>query len=631
MAYSIKIVVSLLPVVLFFLYYLRNFIFARDVLHLAQGLFFGMLMSAGALIVQQLLPPTPSPLLRAFFHAGVVEESLRYAIILMFVLRSDETFTATEGIFRGLLVGLGFAFAENLHYAVNYSGFVILLRTVSSVPMHVFMSGIMGYYLAYAHHCRLPEIQDSTGRRRIATLMTLAFVIPLTYHTLFDYILFVGGRAQQLLPLLLTAGFLQLEYLSARARLIVPRNVLSVLGVDADDMEIITRQRHYEEWLKDRQSVRRTPVTLFRGRFSIANLVSGLLLLAMGAAGLALLLRAPHLLRLDPSLSFDVLLALCVGLPGTAGAVLLLADRLNYLYFRENLLRLPRVAWTNLRRGDQEFDTVTLDILPQGIFAADIHAFERKTNVMLELRGRGGKNARVPGIIRWTNAGEPNLPRGSVVRYRWRSPRFLWYLTAHRMGRFANGLRLLLAAQPGTTPGSQRPAAPNNKPKATPAAGPPASTNQTPATPTDPLASSATFDGSKTTLRTVAVAFPAALIRANQISDLLDELNRRTAPGAGDVEPVRFVADQNDHSPDYLRARENDEILLEVRITPERILAVEVPGFGSPRDASESAEPILGTQLYWIERDAASSVSGIGCAVIESPTEIIAELLLAKV
>ena len=606
MEYTLKIAISLLPVCLAFFFYFRNFVFEQDVYHLSRAFFFGMLVSGVALLVQLALPETKSHILRAFFHAAFVEESLRLLVVAAMVSRSDDTFTVTEGIFRAMLVGLGFAFSENLHYALNHHGFVLLLRTVSSVPMHVFAAAAIGYCLAYARHCDIPEINDSAGKTRRRRLYLLALALPIAYHTAFDMILFTGGRVQRLLPPLLAGGFLFVEYLNARARLVVPRNVLAVLGVDADDLDIVTRQKYYEAWLKSRQAQGEPRPRLFRGHFVRFNLVLGLALITLALGGAGVLRFRPALLQLDASLDLEVLMALAVSLPGTAGLVLLAAGRLNYLFFRENLLRLPRVAMVVLRKGSERFQTVALDVLPRGVFLADVHQIKRGEQVVLEFRGRHDRLARTRGIVRWRNQEEPNVPRGCVVRYARRSPAFTFFVVTHQLKRIRTGLYLLVAgAVPTHTPSSVR--RPPSE-QATPQAG-------TPETP-----------GAK---RQVTLRLSPSLAGLCGNPGVFEErLNRALQDNpATAAHQIDLSADGDPAARTLTISRENQE-LLATAIPDGSCLAVAVPGFGSPADASSHARPLSLANAYLVPPEDAARVEGIGCEVFSEPADVIERLVL---
>lgn len=154
MEFLLKGIVSIVPVGVFFWMYHRNFVFDRPFLWQSKTFFYGVLSSAAAILVSSLLPPVTSDAVKAFVYAALVEEVLRFAVIYIRVRSSSEQFTVTEGVFDGVLIALGFAFAENLHYSVNSNGYLILLRCVSAVPMHVFAGGIMAYFVSYRHLCR---------------------------------------------------------------------------------------------------------------------------------------------------------------------------------------------------------------------------------------------------------------------------------------------------------------------------------------------------------------------------------------------------------------------------------------------------------------------------------------------
>lgn len=451
MQYPIKIAIALLPVFLFFAFYFRHFIFSRSILWQSKALFYGLLASSIALLIQ-LSFPTGLPIpLKAFIQAALVEELVRFVIIYIRVKRSSETFTVLEGTFDGILIGLGFSFAENLHYSTGFDGFVILLRCVSSVPIHAFCGGIVAFFLSYRYHLDSGTLERRAWnriRRRNQSMAAAALLIPTIYHGFYDYCLFLGGDWNYVLPLLLMAGFFYLEYLIARARIVLSRNVLELLSVDAEDMDILQRQIEYEKWMAETIRSSEPPPRLLHNHWGRFSTTVAIVLFAFSAAALYLLSGSGVLaLGFEPGVSFQAQLSLLVLLPLSIGLILIASEKINYLFVRQHMLRLPRVAVLTIveRRRNSfevwESDVITLDVLAQGLFASAVKHLNVGDHVHLVFFEAEGAVSR-DAVVRWVNRDDIQLPQGTILRYTdGATLGFLWYRMRYESGKLIGRIR----------------------------------------------------------------------------------------------------------------------------------------------------------------------------------------------
>ncbi len=465
MQYAFKISLALLPVFLFFAFYFRHFIFERNILWQSKAFFYGLLTAVCALPLQYLVPADVPVWMRAFVQAALIEEAIRFVFIYARVRGSSETFTVLEGTFDGILIGLGFSFAENLLYSTQYDGFVILLRCVSSVPVHAFCGGMIGYYLSYRYHCDSGASEPGFWnrlRRRHTLLALSALVIPVVYHGWYDYLLFRGqGVGAQNwnygLPILLLVGFFFMESLIARSRIVLSRNVLELLGVDAADMDIIQRQIEYEKWMAETLRSNEPRPQLFRNRWGLFNTVGGTVLLGWALMAAILMYRyGSRPFGFEAGVSLEVQVSLLVLLPLSISAILMGSEKINYLFVREQMLRLPRVTVVNIvdwwgtggglapaTRYDSA--TIALDVQRHGLFAAAVRHLEVGERVELEF-SEGRRLLRRRAVVRWVNEEQTNLPLGVVVRYSdFTSPAFLWYRARYEFSKLTGRIRHGLA------------------------------------------------------------------------------------------------------------------------------------------------------------------------------------------
>lgn len=448
MDYFLKITISVVPVVVFFVLYYRNFVFERSIFWQSKAFFFGILSSVFAILIQQQLPATDSNYVRSFFHAAVVEEVIRFLIIYVRIRRSSDSFILMEGVFDGILVGLGFAFAENLHYSASSPGYVILLRCVSSVPLHVFCAGIMAYFLSYRHLCS--DVQGSSralnffsGRRLFLAFWGL--VIPVLLHGAFDLALFTGGVANYWIVPMLILGFGFLEFLIADARTVLGKNVLGALGLDADDMDVIAQQRDHEKWLSQIQDTSRDTVPLFVNQWDLSRTIGGIAAILIAVTFTVWRTVQPGFLAAF-GIEKHAELALTVLLPLMIALILLLGDKVNYLFIRENMLRVPSstlLAVFRPHRADERLDTMALDILPRGMFLSGMEDLNHGERVRIEVQRDGGSTASVEARVKWVNRHNRHLPSGALVQFVKPGPGFLLFTVGFRIHRMWRKLRPL--------------------------------------------------------------------------------------------------------------------------------------------------------------------------------------------
>ncbi|MCB1325278.1 MAG: PrsW family intramembrane metalloprotease [Spirochaetales bacterium] len=450
---AIAVAASLLIVALFFSYYFRNFVFKRSRFLQLRAFFLGVLSSGLTLVVQSALPETDSPLLRALFHAAFIEEGIRLLFLYILFRFSSRDFTVTEGIFEGVMLGLGFAITENVQYGLAYSGYVILLRAVSSVPLHVFASAIMGYYLAHADLCRIADTErglvagGQSNRARRFRLRGLGIFLPWGLHGVYDFCLLSGGRLVYLVPLLLIGAYLLVEYLIERGRLIFGRNVLTMLGINADDVDTLLRQKEYEKWLLDTQTVDEPEPRLLHLRvWPLHRTIAGL---ALCVLALALFLlyetkgaEAFAVLRIHHQAS---LISLLVLYPASVGLMLLLSGKINYLYVRNKMLRVPvpiRVRIFSDRGGGAE-EAIALDLRPSGVFLNVMEDYERSDLLVLEFEPDKQLPVRILAQVHWSNLHNDMLPIGHILHFQRQTLRFVILRWKHLLRRLYRRLRPL--------------------------------------------------------------------------------------------------------------------------------------------------------------------------------------------
>ena len=78
---------------------------------------------------------------------------------------------------------MGFATAENVAFVMNGTASLAIMRMLSAVPAHFVFAVIMGYYLGKA----------KTNKKSQLWFITLSLLVPIFFHSLYDYFLFLDS------------------------------------------------------------------------------------------------------------------------------------------------------------------------------------------------------------------------------------------------------------------------------------------------------------------------------------------------------------------------------------------------------------------------------------------------------
>ena len=122
-------------------------------------------------------------LLGGFFAGGLVEETLKFLVLYLYVLKEKAFNEPMDAIVYGVVVSLGFATLENYTYvfqlAEQYkmqSMDLAIARAFTAVPLHALCGVIMGYYFGmYAF--------VSAGKN-----LSLALIVPYIFHGTYNFL-----------------------------------------------------------------------------------------------------------------------------------------------------------------------------------------------------------------------------------------------------------------------------------------------------------------------------------------------------------------------------------------------------------------------------------------------------------
>lgn len=205
--YAFMILAAFTPVFLWVKYLHERIGMATPFTHLWPAFLAGMAISYPALLIETFLITSPAVsfawlhdlalvravtldgefadhFVRAFVLGGLVEEALKLMTVLALLWVFRSTVRPVSLILLAATVGGAFAAVENVLFSANsvHWGHIATLRALVSLPGHVFLGIIMGFFLACAWK----------GRLRVP-MVCLAFLVPALLHGTANYLLSLGS------------------------------------------------------------------------------------------------------------------------------------------------------------------------------------------------------------------------------------------------------------------------------------------------------------------------------------------------------------------------------------------------------------------------------------------------------
>jgi RsiW-degrading membrane proteinase PrsW (M82 family) len=139
--------------------------------------------------------------LRAFCLAGAVEEGVKI-LALRFLSTRREFRRVSDGMVTAVAAGLGFAFLENIFFTLE-NPWVLILRSVTSVPLHAAAAALSGYCVGLTRFTYKP-------------LLLRGFCLAALLHGAYNFFLMRGSWYGFIsMALLLAALYLVLRFFRA--------------------------------------------------------------------------------------------------------------------------------------------------------------------------------------------------------------------------------------------------------------------------------------------------------------------------------------------------------------------------------------------------------------------------------
>ncbi|WP_438445578.1 glutamic-type intramembrane protease PrsW [Gorillibacterium sp. sgz5001074] len=143
---------------------------------------FGALLVFPTMVLQRafVLGFGENRILFSFVYSSFLEEFLKWFLVFFVIYKHQDFNEPYDGIVYAAAVSLGYATVENVIYAflgsMDFSA--LLMRALLPVSGHAMFGVIMGYHLGRAKFLKSRETYH----------LTMALLLPVFYHGIFDYI-----------------------------------------------------------------------------------------------------------------------------------------------------------------------------------------------------------------------------------------------------------------------------------------------------------------------------------------------------------------------------------------------------------------------------------------------------------
>ena len=153
----------------------------------------------------------------AFVRAAFLEETAKWAILLLFCIKANEFNEPMDALVYGVAVSLGFAAYENWDYVLypiyendlELATSIAILRSFTAVPLHATAGVFMGLFL----------IRAIFGKSNHLVYVVLSLLFPVSLHGTYNYILISPNIDAILIYPLLIVFILAVIYIFRKERL----------------------------------------------------------------------------------------------------------------------------------------------------------------------------------------------------------------------------------------------------------------------------------------------------------------------------------------------------------------------------------------------------------------------------
>lgn len=428
------VALAVLPVPVIYLFYHRYFVVKPSHLYHLEYFLYGAVLALLMLLGSSYI--TNHFLFRGtvamgFLGAALIEKAGAFVLIALLMYRSPPIVMALNLVISAMLLGLGFATVENIMYALAVREPVIIVRLLSAVPLHVLTCGLIGYGLSLA------RLSGSTARK--AWFGSLALVVPIFCHGLYDTLLISGGTGTYGIAPLLVFLVVMVEYLLARSQTLPLLDGLRMHDMFLEDWVTVQREPQYERWiLRSMGSRNREYVPLFRLRLEWPRALIIVIIITAAAVGLfgrELIMQALHF-----RMNREETVMLFTLLPVLYSLNLLAIGVINPKYFQASMIKIPVIIDVDISAAGSTIKAITYHVTGGNCYIKTVDTLEQGTRLDIVFTCQSFSSPRVSGVVLWDSHDEQKQLSGTLVRFNKRPPGYWLFLARYSVYRITRGL-----------------------------------------------------------------------------------------------------------------------------------------------------------------------------------------------
>ncbi len=349
---------------------------------------------------------------KAVLLGAIPEEAAKTILIYLFLRKTKRNSNLADGLYFGLTLGTSFGCIENVFYSFQLEFWPSLLRAGTSLPLHTFSGGILGFFI-------LKKLQSRKGNLS-GLEFCLSFLGLILLHGVYNLFLLEGGYAIIFIPLILGLSLLALELLVVQAEVTLPFEMIQAESLFVDDYSMIRKFSRYDSWLRSAQSTEKLKeIPLFRtlspGRTLIAIFLFGIPIFCLNFY-LFVPEMIPYYLKNISTLEFIILF---MEYPAWLGFLLLLRGVFNPSFFRERILKIPLFLSVNLGPSGDKEPSLAYSLSRKGFYSPVVRepVLGEKTLVSFYIAGKSFEG--IPVIPIWKNfrVEDPTHESGALFRF----------------------------------------------------------------------------------------------------------------------------------------------------------------------------------------------------------------------
>lgn len=366
----------------------ENYVFTISFAILAVG------YTIGLQLILQLLGLKESPFNMAFFYSAFVEEFVKCFVLLFVLWINRITDSLYDGIFYGILLGGTFGFIENLLYVNSLPFWAMMLRTITSSPLHLLNGGIIGYF-----GMKFLFTKESHKYKYLLQ----GFLVCFLTHAIYNMAGFLGEMYLVVLPLILVGNFIFVEFLSTLARGTLPRFTLDLIDLSILEYKLIRRYTKYELWLYNEQKAEKSFINLFKEVTPRKKILTTSALLI----GIGFLLFYLFFPELQKSIFKEIMIyeyiSIFIVYPFIIAITIFFSDLLNPEFFHRQVLQVPLISFLDVSNEDYSETAVIFYLTLYGFYVSLINPEKFVGDLDLSFTIGQKEFNNIKGHVIWSN------------------------------------------------------------------------------------------------------------------------------------------------------------------------------------------------------------------------------------